>query len=105
MLLYSKMKTIDIHTHGIYGVDTRTRNVDDIIAIARIQGSHGVTEIIPTLYSSPIREMRAQMETVRKAMEFQKRSLPPRTAGVGRGRGEIAVSLHKSSEFISKGLF
>ena len=66
------MKTIDIHTHGLGGVDTRTRNVDDILAIARIHGSHGVTEIIPTLYAAPIREMRAHMETVRKAMERQK---------------------------------
>ena len=66
------MKTIDIHTHGICGVDTRTRNVDDILAIAEMHGSLGVTEIIPTLYSAPIREMRAQMETVRKAMDRQK---------------------------------
>jgi len=66
------MKTIDIHTHGIGGVDTRTRNVDDILAIAEIQGFHGVTEIIPTLYSSPIPEIRAQMETVRLAMDRQK---------------------------------
>jgi len=81
------MKTIDIHTHGIGGVDTRTRNVDDILAIAEMHGSLGVTEIIPTLYSAPIREMRAQMETVRKAIEFQKKGVPPRTANVGRGEG------------------
>jgi N-acetylglucosamine-6-phosphate deacetylase len=37
-----------------------------------MHGSLGVTEIIPTLYSAPIREMRAQMATVRKAMERQK---------------------------------
>jgi len=66
------MKTIDIHTHGIGGVDTRTRNVDDILAIAEMHGSLGVTEIIPTLYSAPIREMRAQMATVRLAMDRQK---------------------------------
>jgi N-acetylglucosamine-6-phosphate deacetylase len=81
------MKTIDIHTHGIDGVDTRTRNVDDILAIAKMHGSLGVTEIIPTLYSAPIREMRAQMEIVRKAMEFQKKSVPPRTTSVSRGEG------------------
>jgi N-acetylglucosamine-6-phosphate deacetylase len=66
------MKTIDIHTHGLGGFDTRTRSVDDILAIAEMHGSHGVTEILATLYSSPIPEMRAQMETVRKAMERQK---------------------------------
>jgi len=66
------MNTIDIHTHGICGVDTRTRNVDDILAIAEMHGSLGVTEIIPTLYSAPIREMRAQMATVRMAMDRQK---------------------------------
>jgi N-acetylglucosamine-6-phosphate deacetylase len=66
------MKTIDIHTHGIGGVDTTTRNVDEIFAIAEMHGSYGVTEILATLYSSPIPEMRAQMATVRRAMERQK---------------------------------
>ena len=99
------MKTIDIHTHGIGGVDTRTRNVDDILAIAEIQGSHGVTEIIPTLYSSPIREMRAQMETVRRAMEFQKESLHSRTTrGGARGdSGEPAqiIGVHLEGPFLN----
>jgi N-acetylglucosamine-6-phosphate deacetylase len=83
------MKTIDIHTHGIGGVDTRTRKVDDILAIAEMHGSLGVTEIIPTLYSAPIREMRAQMETVRKAMERQKNfPIPPSDKG-GKGGFEM----------------
>jgi N-acetylglucosamine-6-phosphate deacetylase len=98
MLLYPKMKTIDIHTHGINGVDTMTRNVDDILAIAQIQGSHGVAEIIPTLYSSPIREMRAQMETIRKAMEFQKKSHPPRTASGGPAQ---IIGIHLEGPFLN----
>ena len=104
MLLYSKMQTIDIHTHGIDGVDTRTGNVDAILAIAEIHGTSGVTKIVPTLYSSPLREMRAQMETVRKAMEFQKKSVPPRTAGAERGQGGAPariLGIHLEGPFLN----
>jgi N-acetylglucosamine-6-phosphate deacetylase len=103
MLLYSKMNTIDIHTHGIGGVDTRTRNVDDIRAIAEIQGFHGVAEIIPTLYSSPIPEMRAQMETVRKAMKLQKAGLTIEDAGRGENNSLPAqiIGVHLEGPFLN----
>jgi N-acetylglucosamine-6-phosphate deacetylase len=97
------MKTIDIHTHGIGGVDTRTRNVDDILAIAEIHGSHGVTEIIPTLYSSPIPEMRAQMETVRKAMAIQKAGFTIEDAGRGENNSSPAkiIGIHLEGPFLN----
>jgi N-acetylglucosamine-6-phosphate deacetylase len=100
MLLYSKMKTIDIHTHGLGGFDTKTRNVDDILAIAGIQGFHGVTEIIPTLYSSPIPEMRSQMETVRKAMEFQKKGVHSAGRGEDGGPAQI-LGVHLEGPFLN----
>jgi N-acetylglucosamine-6-phosphate deacetylase len=65
------MKIIDIHNHGIGGYDTRTNLIQDILKIAEIQGSYGVSEILPTIYPAPIKVMRENMETVKKAMLIQ----------------------------------
>ncbi len=66
------MKIIDIHTHGIGGYDTRTTAEGDILKIAEIQGSYGISEIILTIYPSAVKVMRMNMEMVKKAMELQK---------------------------------
>ena len=68
------MKVIDIHTHGIDGYDTRSATEDDILKIAEIQGSHGVSEILLTIYPSTIKVMRDNMEIVKKAMDKQRSS-------------------------------
>ncbi len=68
------MAIIDVHTHGIGGYDTRTTVPDDILRIAALQGSYGVTAIVPTLYPGRIAEMRSQLEAVRSAMEEQERN-------------------------------
>jgi len=65
------VKIIDIHTHGIGGYDTRTTAEGDILKIAGIHGSYGISEIILSVYSAPIPIMRENMDTVRKAMEMQ----------------------------------
>ncbi|MDI6801571.1 MAG: amidohydrolase family protein [Thermodesulfovibrionales bacterium] len=65
-------KVIDIHIHGIGGYDTRTTDVAHILKIAEIQGSHGVSEIIPTVYPATIKVMRENMAVVKKAMELHK---------------------------------
>jgi N-acetylglucosamine-6-phosphate deacetylase len=66
------MGIIDIHTHGIGGYDTRTTSPDDILRIAEIHGTHGVSEIILTIYPSTVKTMRQNMETVRKAIQLQR---------------------------------
>jgi N-acetylglucosamine-6-phosphate deacetylase len=65
------MRVIDIHTHGIGGYDTRTTNPDDILKMAQIHGEYGVTDIVPTIYSGPVQQMRADMASVKVAMEKQ----------------------------------
>ncbi len=65
------MKIIDIHTHGIGGYDTRTKSANDILKIAQIHGSFGVSEILLTIYPSSTKIMRENMETVRRAIELQ----------------------------------
>jgi N-acetylglucosamine-6-phosphate deacetylase len=79
------MKIIDIHTHGISGYDTKSGKEEDILKIAEIFGSQGVSEIIPTIYPSTIKLMRENMMAVRKAMEKQRDisnpPLPPFSKG------------------------
>jgi len=65
------MRVIDIHTHGIGGYDTRSASSDDILRIAEIQGSYGVSEIMHAIYPSSVKTMRQNMETVKRAMEMQ----------------------------------
>jgi N-acetylglucosamine-6-phosphate deacetylase len=65
------MKMIDIHTHGIGGFETVTSSKDEILKIAEIHGRHGVSEIIPAIYSSDMRTMRGNMLAVKSAIEIQ----------------------------------
>ncbi len=65
------MKIIDIHTHGIGGYDTRTTDVDQLLKIAEIHGSYGVSEILLSIYSATIRVMRENMGIVKRGMEIQ----------------------------------
>jgi len=68
------MKIIDIHAHGIGGYDTRTTAEGDILKIAEIQGSYGISEILLTIYPSIVKVMRENMDAVRKAIEKQQSS-------------------------------
>ena len=104
------MKTIDIHTHGIGGYDTRTADEDHILKIAEIHGSFGVSEILLTIYPSSITVMRENMETVRKAMELQDarykiqdtRQSPPTPPLLKGGKGGLqnhaSCIVHQASE-------
>jgi N-acetylglucosamine-6-phosphate deacetylase len=65
------MKIIDIHTHGINGFDTKTVSEGHILKISEIHGKHGVSEIVPTVYSSGIETMRRHMLAIKKAIELQ----------------------------------
>jgi len=75
------VKTIDIHTHGIGSFDTQTTSGDDILHIAEIHESRGVSEIVLTVYPSAIKTMRENMLAIKNAMEQQK--IPRRHVGAG----------------------
>jgi hypothetical protein len=75
------MRVIDIHTHGIGGYNTRTTRADDILKIAELHGAHGVTDIVPTIYSGPVQQMRANMAAVKGAMERQHTAVSNRRSG------------------------
>jgi len=75
------MKRIDIHAHGIGGYDTRTADPDQVLHIAEIHGSYGVSEILLTVYPAAIRIMRENMDTIRQAMKKQKNISRPVRGG------------------------
>ena len=84
------MRLIDIHTHGIGGYDTRTSNEEDILKMAEIHASAGVSAIIPTIYPDTIEMMRENMLAVKRAMEMQ---------GAGDQGSEVAAGFSlRSSE-------
>ena len=71
------MKFIDIHTHGIGGYDTRTLSESDILNMAGIHASAGVSAIMPTIYPDTIEVMRENMLAVKRAMELQRSEVFP----------------------------
>jgi N-acetylglucosamine-6-phosphate deacetylase len=64
-------KTLDLHIHGIDGIDTTNPRPEAILKIAEIEGRVGVERIVLSIYSAPIGAMRQQMAVVKRAMERQ----------------------------------
>jgi len=85
------MKAIDIHLHGMEGFETRTNNPEDILRLAEIEESHGISAIIPTIYPASIEEMRSNMEAVKRAMEMQ---------ALGR-RGAVILGVNLEGPFLN----
>lgn len=73
------MRVIDIHTHGLSGYDTRTKNHRDILKIAELHGAHGISDIVLTIYPGPIKTMRQHMAAVKEAMAAQVAASSQRT--------------------------
>ena len=70
--MINTMKIVDVHTHGIGGYDTRTTTPHNILKIADIQGSYGVSGIVLSIYPSRISTMRRHMGVVKKAINTQR---------------------------------
>jgi len=94
------MNIIDIHTHGIGGFDTRTSNPIDIIRMAEIQASLGVSAIVLTIYPDSIEIMRQNMMAVQKAMELQKNAAILGVHLEGPFLNSVRCGALKSSSFI-----
>jgi len=92
------MKVIDIHTHGIGGYDTRSKTEDDILKIAEIHGSYGISEIVLTLYPSSIEGMRRNMMTIKKAMEKQSSSA---SGGLSPQSSALILGIHLEGPFLN----
>lgn len=68
------MDIVDLHTHGIGGLDTRSADSDTVLRIAARHGEAGVSAILLSLYPAPTAIMRARMAAVKEAMERQYRA-------------------------------
>ncbi|MBF0558871.1 MAG: hypothetical protein HQL08_08835 [Nitrospirae bacterium] len=68
------MNVIDVHTHGAAGLDTRSSDPYQVLSIADIHGSLGVSAILPAIYPAAIKVMRQNMAAVKEAMEIQQKS-------------------------------
>lgn len=91
------MKTIDIHTHGIDGFDTRSGADDDILKIAEISGSYGISEIVLAIYPSSIEVMRENMMTIKKAMEKQDTGYMMQDIGFEAKKDQTSGIMHQAS--------
>ncbi|MBI5039314.1 MAG: hypothetical protein HZC13_06095 [Nitrospirae bacterium] len=97
------MNIIDIHTHGIGGYDTRRATEEEILKMAEIHGSSGVSAILPTIYPDTIQVMRENMLAVKRAMAIQRSEKrdPPLQKG-GRGDSPAAIlGIHLEGPFLN----
>jgi N-acetylglucosamine-6-phosphate deacetylase len=65
------MGIIDLHTHGLAGLDTQDADPAAMLAIAQAHGLAGAAGIVLSLHSAPVETMRARMAAVGAAMERQ----------------------------------
>lgn len=70
------MNLIDLHTHGLTGLDSRSRKPEDYLKLALSMKAHGTDAFLPTLFPGPVDEMRGQMGAIKLAMELQGGSSP-----------------------------
>ncbi len=60
---------IDIHIHGIKGVDTMDGNVEDIIAMKKELTRIGVTSFLPTTMTMSLDKIKLALDNIRSCME------------------------------------
>ena len=88
------MRIIDLHTHGIGGLDTRNAAPLQILKIAQTQAAHGISEIMLSVYPGSIEAMRWHMMIIQKAMERQTKE------GV-RDQAARIVGIHLEGPFLN----
>lgn len=70
-ILLTMKGIIDIHTHGMKGLDTRTSDSADVIRLSMLWGKSGTSAVLPTIYAAPIERMRENIKAVYEAMHLQ----------------------------------
>lgn len=65
------MNLIDLHTHGLFGRDSRSKYPTEYLKLAAIYKFHGTDGFLPTLFPGPLAEMRAQLAAIKAAMDMQ----------------------------------
>jgi N-acetylglucosamine-6-phosphate deacetylase len=65
------MNLIDLHTHGLFGRDSRSKYPTEYLKLAAMYKFHGTDCFLPTLFPGPLADMRAQLAAIKAAMDMQ----------------------------------
>jgi N-acetylglucosamine-6-phosphate deacetylase len=84
-------KYIDLHTHGLSGLDSHSTRPDEYLRLAETYALHGTAAFLPTLFPGPIDTMRSQLAAIRKARETQASS----------GSGAKILGAHIEGPFVN----
>ena len=70
-LIRWKMPLVDLHTHGLAGMDSRTADPEEYLRLAESYMAHGTAAFLPTVFPGPVEQMRDQLGAIKRAMEIQ----------------------------------
>jgi N-acetylglucosamine-6-phosphate deacetylase len=65
------MNLIDLHTHGLFGRDSRSKDPTEYLKLAAMYKFHGTDGFLPTLFPGPLADMRVQLAAIEAAMDMQ----------------------------------
>ena len=83
---------IDQHTHGGFGADVMETTPERMLEWLRFLAARGVTQALAGVYTAPIKQMRAALETARQVMRLQR----------GGADGALLAGVHLEGPFISR---
>ena len=94
--------TLDLHTHGLMGRDSRSTDPDEYLVLAASYKSACTDAFLPTLFPAPIDAMRAQMKAIKSAMEEQNINPPnPPLPKGGKGGFASILGIHLEGPFVN----